>query len=276
MLRSARHTRRCASRPFGLISHLQLAAQQFASLGSWAFAHRRLIERVGTVDVQSHGLGVGALGAGNKGATALRCVVGGSVLTFVNVHLAAFAENTARRNTDMADVFRRLAFPLSAPVDPRQLSPRRPHSLRPEVLATGPDVAHAFEADALFVSGDLNYRIEAAEGDDALVKARSWSELLKRDQLAREREAGRVLQDFAEGEIEHAPTYKVRSVTGSHRLMINSTTSGTTRSTRLRRLGRRRGRIACYGSAKASGSASSACDRMPSCACPTTRCVRSP
>ena len=131
--------------------------------------------------MQKHGLGVGALGAGNKGATALRCVVGGSVLVFVNAHLAAFADATTRRNADMADIFRRLAFPLPPP-DPRRLH-RRPQSLRPDVLSAGPDMAHAFEADALFVSGDLNYRIAAEEGDGARVKARAWTELLERDQV---------------------------------------------------------------------------------------------
>lgn len=49
---------------------------------------------------------------GNKGGVAVRLRIHDTYFTFVNSHLAAFANQVERRNQDFADLCRRLQFPV--------------------------------------------------------------------------------------------------------------------------------------------------------------------
>lgn len=61
----------------------------------------------------------------------------------------------------------------------------------------------------MFWLGDLNYRIALTyEEARTFVEQNDWNNLLKKDQLNIEREAGRVFNGFQEGSILFAPTYK--------------------------------------------------------------------
>merc|ERR550534_504381 len=63
--------------------------------------------------------------------------------------------------------------------------------------------------DYVFWCGDFNYRVNMCR-EDVLhcVKNKDWETLLSADQLKIEKENGNVFDDFNEGEIDFAPTYK--------------------------------------------------------------------
>ena len=50
----------------------------------------------------------------NKGATAVRLIINSTAVTFVCAHLAAFDDYVERRNSDFADVARKLEFPITS------------------------------------------------------------------------------------------------------------------------------------------------------------------
>lgn len=75
---------------------------------------------------------------GNKGATAVRLTVASTTLAFVNAHLAAFDEMTAKRNADFHDLSRRLVFSMAPASEPNTTA---------AAVARGETV---FESDVLF------------------------------------------------------------------------------------------------------------------------------
>ena len=50
---------------------------------------------------------------GNKGATAVRLRLNATTVTFVCSHLAAFDDYVDRRNSDFAEIARKLEFPIT-------------------------------------------------------------------------------------------------------------------------------------------------------------------
>ncbi|CAI0420197.1 unnamed protein product [Linum tenue] len=96
-----------------------------------------------------------------------------------------------KRNADVSEILRSIQFPK---ICKNQIN-RAPEKI------TG--------HDRVFWFGDLNYRISLSyEETKVLLEENDWDTLLDRDQLNMEREAGRVFDDFCEGRILFAPTYK--------------------------------------------------------------------
>lgn len=73
------------------------------------------------------------------------------------------------------------------------------------------------DKNIIFIGGDLNYRITAShEIIEALIKEKDYKSLLEYDTLSKEKDQGRILDRFKEGEINFPPTYKINDVTGEY------------------------------------------------------------
>ncbi|KAK0486312.1 DNase I-like protein [Armillaria novae-zelandiae] len=162
----------------------------FAALGEWGEHYVKLTSKqlVGMLiviivkdslkdcfkDVQTSVAGAGIMG-----------VMGPTVLTFVNSHLAAFDAMVDRRNADYADLSKRLVF-------------------------GGPYVGETttlWESDAVFWMGDLNYRIDLPDMDECWEGSR-FEALLPYDQLKTSIRLQKAFDVFTEFPITHRPTYR--------------------------------------------------------------------
>ncbi|KAJ3544105.1 hypothetical protein NMY22_g2904 [Coprinellus aureogranulatus] len=198
----------------------------FASLGEKAEKYEKLASKqlVGMLiviivkktlkacftDVKTTSAGAGILGVmGNKGAAAVRVTftppgsTGPTVLTFVNAHLAAFDEMVDRRNQDFQDLSKRLSFEVTWPEDDDQ-----------ELHYPLPTLS-AYESDALFWMGDLNYRVDIPDielrrilRDEEWDNAEKFPTLLRYDQLIKAQRQGKAFVGFREAPISHFPTYR--------------------------------------------------------------------
>ncbi|CAH1122568.1 unnamed protein product [Ceutorhynchus assimilis] len=128
--------------------------------------------------------GTGLLGMGNKGGVAVRLELHNTSLCFVNCHLAAHVEEFERRNQDYKDIDTRINFRKS------------PHEIK--------------DHDQIYWLGDLNYRITDLNTSQVktLLQRSEMNTLLKVDQLNQQKERGRVLVNYIEGDITFPPTYK--------------------------------------------------------------------
>ena len=187
-------------------------------------------------------VGVGEWGLGNKGAVGARLnFQAGRSVTFVAAHLAPFEDAWERRNRDWEAIVQGLVFtggPLSSVTstrrpsnDPSQATPSE-HEQEPLLAsssATGerhtPGASGIFVTQSpVFLAGDLNYRTSDTfpVTDSHLTypqpQASGVSSLLalkERDQLERERSAGRTFHQLHELPVDFPPTYKY-SVKQSH------------------------------------------------------------
>ncbi len=106
--------------------YTKLASKQLVGILIVVIVRKAIAHRF--ADVRTSTAGVGIMGVmGNKGGTAVQVVYkggsgddasesGGTVLTFVNSHLAAFDEMVDKRNSDFADLAKRLTFGLESGV----------------------------------------------------------------------------------------------------------------------------------------------------------------
>ena len=173
-------------------------------------------------------------------------------LTFVATHLAPMEWNLKRRNANWRSIAGGLTFrnpkdvveglgpgpglagrlrdsAASAPRSPeedaedegsREWLLRRGEEDLAEHHDTLRDISIFRPTSHLFVAGDLNYRI-ASKTPPPLASFPSlrdgpdhWSAFLERDQLTRERLAGRTLHGLSEAPIAFPPTYKYELVEG--------------------------------------------------------------
>jgi len=167
-------------------------------------------------------------------------------LTFVATHLAPMEWNLNRRNANWRSIAGGLTFrnpravieglgpglagrlrdsAASAPRTPEEDAEdewlmRRGEEGLAEHHDTLRDISIFRPSSHLFVSGDLNYRI-ASKTPPALATFPSvhdgpdhWSGFLERDQLTRERLAGRTFHGMSEAPIAFPPTYKYDIVDG--------------------------------------------------------------
>ncbi|GMH20351.1 hypothetical protein Nepgr_022192 [Nepenthes gracilis] len=136
-------------------------------------------------------VGCGIMGClGNKGAVSVRFQLHETSFCFVCSHLASGGRqgDEKHRNADAYDIFSRTCFPTSPA-----------HDLSQNIL----------DHDCIIFLGDLNYRISLPDHEiRQLVGSQEWSKLLENDQLRMELVNGRVFQDWQEGAISFAPTYK--------------------------------------------------------------------
>ncbi|KAJ8351240.1 hypothetical protein SKAU_G00227160 [Synaphobranchus kaupii] len=124
---------------------------------------------------------------GNKGAVGVSFLFNGTSFGFVNCHLTSGSEKIVRRNQNFQDILRLLSL------GDRQLSAF--------------DISLRFTH--LFWCGDLNYRLDL-EVQDILrhVSKREFNDLMRADQLTRERHKRKAFLNFNEEQIVFPPTYR--------------------------------------------------------------------
>ena len=107
--------------------------------------------------VRSEVVRTGLLGAGNKGAVALRLALHGESFCFVNVHLPSGASPDKRdqRNATLAEVLERLASSFAATSSSTASSSAAAAAAAAAAAPLPPPLEH----HACFLLGDLNYRL---------------------------------------------------------------------------------------------------------------------
>lgn len=187
----------------------QLAGMYIACFADSALVKSGVVGGATTTSVMTGWAGF----AGNKGACGIRLKVhGDKTLCFVGAHLAAFQDNVERRNADFKDICTRTVFPAEQ---------RGANSQGGNTTVQAQDLFYPtiFDCDALFFSGDLNYRIDLPmEDSKALLEKKAYKELLQHDQLKKAQRSNAItdlipslahaFEDFEEGEIDFQPTYK--------------------------------------------------------------------
>lgn len=158
-----------------------LTYQQLVGVCLYVFIKPEHAEHIRDVATDSVKTGLGGA-TGNKGATAIRFVFHGTSLCFVAAHFAAGQSQVIERNADYNEITRKIAFPMG-------------RSLK----------SH----DYVFWCGDFNYRIDMDKEEiKELVKQNQLSPILEKDQLIVQKQAGSAFNDYNEGNIMFAPTYK--------------------------------------------------------------------
>ncbi|KAH4074973.1 hypothetical protein HBI38_020840 [Parastagonospora nodorum] len=199
-----------------------VATRSLGMTGLMIFAKPKLVERIQWI--QSAGAGVGFANMGNKGAIAMRVGISrpGSAdtlnLTFVAAHLAPMESNISARNKDWENLVRNLVFVND---DDSAYSASEVTPLLASASSSPPSDHDGMFADGnyVFFYGDLNYRThDAPPGPDdhktypqptsSETSPKHYSQFLKQDQLAREKEANRTLHGLQELSIDFPPTYK--------------------------------------------------------------------
>ncbi|KAF8544118.1 Endonuclease/exonuclease/phosphatase [Trichophaea hybrida] len=196
---------------------------------------------VGSVSTAT--VGTGLMGyVGNKGAVGARIVLGDTLrLTFIDCHLAAYANAVDRRNWDAAEVVRRMWF---GPVEKDVVGLAETNTPPAAPAGEGLD-----KTDVMVWCGDLNYRIDldnldvrsllqpympydlppTHDGVSSPVVAQppkfpltpieaypsaattlqgTIKSLLKHDQLLKQKREGKAFAGYKEGNVTFLPTYK--------------------------------------------------------------------
>ena len=179
--------------------------------------------------LQTAGVGFGVQDMGNKGAVGIR--LGLHVeddaedimeTTFLAAHLAPMEDGLQRRNDDWKSAVQRMVFvqeKMGEAVQDDGQSEEAPllQGLQRETGNTGNGLFSS--RSHLFVGGDLNYRISSSKpGPDDYKHFPNpnaprgdplhYSNFLSRDQLSKERLAGRTLHGLTEPPVDFPPTYK--------------------------------------------------------------------
>jgi len=198
-----------------------IATRSLGMTGLMIFAKPKFVQRIQWI--QSAGAGVGFANMGNKGAIAMR--VGISCpnaaktlnLTFAAAHLAPMESNISARNKDWENLVRNLVFVND---DDSAYSASEQTPLLASSAEAPADLDGLFSAgNHIFFYGDLNYRThDAPPGPDdhfaypqptaSETSPTHYLQLLKEDQLTREKEANRTLHGLQELPITFPPTYK--------------------------------------------------------------------
>ncbi|KAH9999523.1 DNase I-like protein [Russula vinacea] len=156
-------------------------------------------ELAATRDCAAHTISRGVGGRfGNKGAVAVRLLIDDTSLCFLNCHLAAGHRRVRDRNADAAGI-----------IEHERLFPVLETLNEAVALVGGGDGTMALDHEIVFMSGDLNYRIDQRR--DAVVSSvqqNTFHNLLVHDQLTKEMKTNIRLRSFMEGPITFPPTYK--------------------------------------------------------------------
>ncbi|KAH9329589.1 hypothetical protein KI387_001697, partial [Taxus chinensis] len=174
----------------GAQHYKRIVSRQMAGLYVTVWAKSPLDSSIRNVKVSCVGCGImGYLG--NKGSISISMSLHHSTFCFVCAHLASGQNqgDLARRNSDVAEILKRTNFPrkISTIHSPRTI------------------MGH----DEIIWFGDLNYRLSLSEKNArCLIDRKDWTTLQLSDELKTEQIAGRVFQQWNEGPIDFAPTYK--------------------------------------------------------------------
>ncbi|VDP01990.1 unnamed protein product [Soboliphyme baturini] len=157
----------------GKCKYILLESVQLVGVCLFVFIRPRLAPFVRDLATDMVKTGFGGA-VGNKGGVAIRFLLHCTPLCFVCSHFAAGQMQVQERNSDFAEISRKLQFPM-----------------------------------VVFWLGDFNYRIDLpCETVKDAAKAANWELLRSADQLNVQRSSGNVFNDFEEGLISFAPTYK--------------------------------------------------------------------
>ncbi|KAI0755991.1 DNase I-like protein [Irpex lacteus] len=133
---------------------------------------------------------------GNKGGIIARMVIDDSSICFINCHLAAGQHHVRQRNADVAAFLEEEIFPESGELGP---------------YVNGGDGTLVLDHEIVFLSGDMNYRIDLRrDAVEADIRKGDFTRLIAQDQLLKEMKNNRAfrLRPFSEGPLAFAPTYK--------------------------------------------------------------------
>ncbi|KAK3155305.1 hypothetical protein QOZ80_2BG0201540 [Eleusine coracana subsp. coracana] len=176
----------------GGMNYCLIASKQMVGIFLSVWVRRELVQYVGHLRVDCVGRGImGRLG--NKGCIAMSMTLHQTSICFVCCHLASGEKegDEVRRNSDVAEILKSTQFPRICKI-PGQRVPEK-----------------IIDHDRIIWLGDLNYRVASSyEETKMLLEGNDWDTLLEKDQLAIERQAGRVFKGWKEGKIFFAPTYK--------------------------------------------------------------------
>ena len=141
------------------------ASKQLVGLLLMVFVSPDLSPLVTSVSTATVGTGVGLRATGfmgNKGGVGVRLVIGETLkLVLVDCHLAAFANNTERRNWDAGEISERMSFD---PVEKNFVGFDKGEKADPG-NNSGNTIEGIEDADILLWCGDLNYRVELPNED---------------------------------------------------------------------------------------------------------------
>ncbi|KAL0448609.1 UNVERIFIED_CONTAM: Type I inositol polyphosphate 5-phosphatase 5 [Sesamum latifolium] len=174
------------------LNYQLVASKQMVGIFLSIWARRELIKDIGHLRISCMGRGImGYLG--NKGCISISMTLHQTSFCFVCSHLASGEKegDELRRNSDVIEILKGTQFSRTC---------KNPNRKIPERI---------MDHDRMIWLGDLNYRVGVSY-DEArlLLEDNDWESLLEKDQLNREREAGRVFSGWNEGKIVFAPTYK--------------------------------------------------------------------
>ncbi|KAI8579196.1 hypothetical protein K450DRAFT_243208 [Umbelopsis ramanniana AG] len=196
--------------------YTKVASQQLVSMLIIVLAKESLSEHIS--EVSTTYTGVGLLGVmGNKGCVSVRFRLFDTYICALGSHLAAFMNQTEKRNQDYAEICKRLVFP-NVPDEKTAYATSLWNDGGDEgvqfiensnVVRNWNMQNSIFHSDHLIWVGDLNYRINLTEAEvKAALQRRDLKSLSEYDQLNIERSSGRTFHVFDEGEIDFLPTYK--------------------------------------------------------------------
>ncbi|CAN1121771.1 Type I inositol polyphosphate 5-phosphatase 5 [Linum perenne] len=173
-----------------------ISCKQMVGIFLSIWARNELVPHIGHLRASSCGTGImGCLGnkASSSGCIAISMSLHRTSFCFVCSHLASGEKegDELKRNADVSEILKSIQFPK---ICKNQIS-RAPERI--------------IDHDRVLWFGDLNYRISLSyEETKVLLEENDWDTLLDRDQLNMERDACRVFDEFNEGRILFAPTYK--------------------------------------------------------------------
>ncbi|KAK4417169.1 Type I inositol polyphosphate 5-phosphatase 5 [Sesamum alatum] len=174
------------------LNYQLVASKQMVGIFLSIWARRELVKEIGHLRISCMGRGImGCLG--NKGCISISMTLHQTSFCFVCSHLASGEKegDELRRNSDVAEILKGTHFPRTC---------KNPSRKIPERI---------MDHDRVIWLGDLNYRVGVSyEEARLLLEDNDWNSLLEKDQLKKEREAGRVFSGWNEGKILFAPTYK--------------------------------------------------------------------
>ncbi|KAL3320010.1 Inositol polyphosphate 5-phosphatase K [Cichlidogyrus casuarinus] len=148
------------------------------------FIQRNLLVAVTNIESETTASGVGGILA-NKGGVSIRFELCGVNIIGVCAHMSAHTENLTDRIEDYVDIISNQSF-------------------------RDPDVNSILDHDYVIWFGDLNFRIDgiAKEEVERLISEGKYSKLWDYDQLLLSRKAHRIFEQFEEGNLNFAPTFK--------------------------------------------------------------------
>lgn len=170
----------------------RLSFSRMLGVVTMVFVKRPLLCYITNVETSTTKTGMAGL-FGNKGSSSVRFSLSGMSVCFSNCHLVPHVENLERRLQELNDIF------VSEVFDTARLPLCRP-----------------LDHDVLVLFGDLNFRLEGCDFDQALCWQRQGelNQLLRHDQLLLEQEKGETdsscLNLFMEMPIEFPPSYKYK------------------------------------------------------------------